>query len=162
MDPRSPGPSKRKRLTPPTILATMGCVFAAAGCSTMESPFAPDSGIEETPRLSLSEEPPSAEEPPAAAIEVPSSPGGESGESSVDAVDVQPKLAPRISRVSIPPLVVIDGVVQPDHFRLSDIRHLDIDHVEVVKGAAALQLYGPRAKGGAIDIRTNAGRKPPS
>ena len=157
MAPRSPGSPKRKRLTLPTMLATMGCVFAAAGCRTVESPFAPDFGIEETPRLSLSEEPPSAEEPPAAAIDVPPPPGGEPADSSVDAVDDQPKSAPRIRRVSIAPLVVIDGIMQPDDFRLADVQHLDIDHVEIVKGAAAIQLYGPRARGGAIDILTKDG-----
>ena len=150
--------SSFRRWNPPATAIGMACFLASVGCGA-ESPFAPDFRVEETPRLSLSEEPPSVEERPAAATDVPSSRGGESGESSVEAADDQPKLVPGISRVSIAPLVVIDGVVQPDHFRLSDIQHLDIDHVEVVKGAAALQLYGPRAKGGAIEIQTKRGRQ---
>lgn len=156
MAPRTPGPAKR-RPTLPTMLATMGCVFSGVGCSTVESPFAPDFAVEEIPRLSLPDEPPSAEAPPVAAIDVPPSPGGEAADASVDAVDDQPKPAPRIRRVSIAPLVVIDGIMQPDDFRLADVQHLDIDHVEIVKGAAAIQLYGPRARGGAIDILTKDG-----
>ena len=141
MDLRSSGPKKRMRLALPTILATTGGVFAAAGCSTVESPFAPDFGVEETPRLSVSEEAPLAEERHAPPVDVAPSPGGESQESSVDVMDDQPKPVPRVTRVSVAPLVVIDGVVQPAHFPLSEVRHLDIDHVEIVKGAAAIQLY---------------------
>ena len=39
----------------------------------------------------------------------------------------------------------------------SYVETLDIDHVEIVKGRAALALFGPRAANGAIDIQTRLG-----
>lgn len=128
----------------------MAGVLASVGCDRAESPFAPDFGVEEPPRLSVSAEPPSVEEPSAAAIDAPPPAGGET-------TDVQPKSTPGISRVSIRPLIIIDGVMQPNDFRLSDIQRVDIYHVEIVKGRAATYLYGPRAQNGAIDIQTRRG-----
>ena len=58
---------------------------------------------------------------------------------------------------SIPPLIVIDGVVQPHGTSLSDLGHLDVDHVEIVKGRGATGIYGPTAANGAIEIRTKRG-----
>lgn len=117
----------------------MASVLASIGCDRAESPFAPDFGVEEPPRLSVSAEPPSAAEP------------------SAETTDVQPKSTPQISRVSILPLIIIDGVMQPDDFRPSDIQRIDIYHVEIVKGRAAVILFGPRAANGAIDIQTRHG-----
>lgn len=122
-----------------TTAMMMATVLASVGCDGGESPFAPDFGVEEPPRPSVSAEPPSAAELPA------------------ETTDVQPESTPRISRVSIRPLIIIDGVMQPDDFRLSEVQRMDIDHVEIVKGRAAVILFGPRAANGAIDIQTRRG-----
>lgn len=66
-----------------TTAMMMGAVLASVGCDRVESPFAPDFGVEEPPRPSVSAEPPSAAEPPA------------------ETTDVQPESTPGISRVSI-------------------------------------------------------------
>jgi TonB-dependent SusC/RagA subfamily outer membrane receptor len=50
---------------------------------------------------------------------------------------------------------VIDGVITQGRF--SDIDPLDIDHVEVRKGAAAAAMYGSRGQGGVIEITTKRG-----
>ena len=61
------------------------------------------------------------------------------------------------------PLYIIDGVVLTDQGAsaggggLPDINPLDIESVEVVKGAAAASLYGARAGAGVITIRTKSG-----
>ena len=55
------------------------------------------------------------------------------------------------------PLIVIDGVIQSENASLSDIGSLDIDHVEIVKGAAGASLYGSRAQNGVIEITTKRG-----
>ncbi|WP_419163246.1 SusC/RagA family TonB-linked outer membrane protein [Candidatus Palauibacter sp.] len=55
------------------------------------------------------------------------------------------------------PLIVIDGVIQSEAATLSDVGALDIDHVEIVKGAAAASLYGSRAQNGVIQITTKRG-----
>ncbi|WP_419938880.1 TonB family protein [Candidatus Palauibacter sp.] len=54
------------------------------------------------------------------------------------------------------PLIVIDGVIS-DAAGLSHLGELDIDHVEVVKGRAAQEAYGERARHGVIEITTKAG-----
>ncbi|HET6765350.1 MAG TPA: SusC/RagA family TonB-linked outer membrane protein [Longimicrobiaceae bacterium] len=75
------------------------------------------------------------------------------------------------------PLIVIDGVLVDNNSealvglganaargsaaisnRLSDISPADIDHVEVLKGAAAAALYGSRANNGVIQVFTRRGR----
>ena len=58
---------------------------------------------------------------------------------------------------SMSPLIVIDGVIQSNSATLSDVNALDIDHVEIVKGAAAASLYGSRAQNGVIEITTKRG-----
>jgi TonB-linked SusC/RagA family outer membrane protein len=58
---------------------------------------------------------------------------------------------------SMSPLIVIDGVIQAEGASLSDVGALDIDHVEIVKGAAAASLYGSRAQNGVIEITTKRG-----
>jgi TonB-dependent starch-binding outer membrane protein SusC len=67
------------------------------------------------------------------------------------------------------PLYIIDGVIVDnssnqlidlggyDQNRLVDIDPNDIDHIEVVKGAAAAALYGSRANNGVIQIFTKHG-----
>ena len=55
------------------------------------------------------------------------------------------------------PLIVIDGVIQSEGASLSDVGALDVDHVEIVKGAAAASLYGSRAQNGVIQITTKRG-----
>ena len=55
------------------------------------------------------------------------------------------------------PLYVIDGVIISGS--LPDINPLDIESVEVVKGAAAASLYGSRAGNGVVQITTKSGRR---
>jgi TonB family protein len=55
------------------------------------------------------------------------------------------------------PLIVIDGVLQSTETTLSDLGTLEIDHVEIIKGAAARQLYGDRGRDGVIQIKTKGG-----
>ncbi|MYG48402.1 MAG: hypothetical protein F4164_03290 [Gemmatimonadales bacterium] len=151
------GQSRFERGNPAATAVLMACVLASVGCDGAESPFAPDFGVAEPSRLTVPADPPAVEDPPAAAIDIPSSSGDETADSSVTPAEDQPKSAPAISRVSIRPLVVVDGIMLPDDWLWSDIEDLDIYHVEIVKGAAAIMLYGPRARGSAIDIRTKRG-----
>jgi len=146
-----------ERGNPAAIAMMMASVLASVGCDGAESPFAPDFGAEEPPQLSVSAEPPSLEEPPAAATDIPSSPGDEAADSPATPLDDQAESSPRILTVSIRPLIMIDGVTQPDDFPLSDVRRMDIHHVDIVKGAVAMRLYGPRARGGAVEIWTTQG-----
>ena len=142
----------------------MASVLSSVGCDGVESPFAPEFGVEEAPRLSVSAEPPSTEEPPAAAIDVPPPSDSEAADPSASPVAEQPGVdepvmlreptSIDIQCSSAAPLIIIDGVMQPDDFRLLDIQRMDIDHVEIVKGPAAVILFGPRAENGAIDIQT--------
>ncbi len=57
------------------------------------------------------------------------------------------------------PLLVVDGVILTDAFGGSsaDLQSMDIESVEVVKGAAAASLYGARAASGVINIKTRRG-----
>jgi TonB-linked SusC/RagA family outer membrane protein len=57
------------------------------------------------------------------------------------------------------PLFVVDGVILASTFDRSttDLSSLDIESIEVVKGAAAASLYGSRAANGVIQIRTRRG-----
>lgn len=57
------------------------------------------------------------------------------------------------------PLIVVDGVIQSQAFGASssDLESMDIESIEVVKGAAAASLYGSRASSGVIQIRTRRG-----
>lgn len=54
------------------------------------------------------------------------------------------------------PLLIVDGVILGSG-RLADLDALDIESVEVVKGAAAASLYGSRAANGVIQIQTKRG-----
>ena len=53
------------------------------------------------------------------------------------------------------PLIVIDGVITGNAF--DDLASLDIESMEVIKGAAGASLYGSRAANGVIQIRTKRG-----
>ncbi len=53
------------------------------------------------------------------------------------------------------PLIVVDGVILGAGS--VDIESMDIESIEVVKGASAASLYGSRAANGVINIRTNRG-----
>jgi TonB-linked SusC/RagA family outer membrane protein len=53
------------------------------------------------------------------------------------------------------PLYIVDGVIMSG--TLVDLDALDIQSIEVVKGAAAASLYGSRAGAGVIQIRTKRG-----
>ena len=55
------------------------------------------------------------------------------------------------------PLVIVDGVIQSDGTTLEELRALDIDHVEIIKGSAAIELYGEQAQHGVIEITTKGG-----
>ena len=66
---------------------------------------------------------------------------------------------PTVERVpategTMDPLIVIDGVIQSLEVGMSNLEALDIVHVEVIKGDAAIRLYGERAKNGVVDITT--------
>ncbi|MFW5950953.1 MAG: SusC/RagA family TonB-linked outer membrane protein, partial [Gemmatimonadota bacterium] len=53
------------------------------------------------------------------------------------------------------PLYIVDGVILSSS--MVDIDALDIENIEVVKGAAAASLYGSRAASGVIQIQTRRG-----
>lgn len=54
------------------------------------------------------------------------------------------------------PLYIVDGVILSES--IVDIGAMDIESIEVVKGAAAASLYGARAANGVIQITTQRGR----
>jgi TonB-linked SusC/RagA family outer membrane protein len=58
------------------------------------------------------------------------------------------------------PLLVVDGVILAASS--ADISTLDIESIEVVKGAAAASLYGSRAAAGVVQIRTTRGSSLPT
>ena len=55
------------------------------------------------------------------------------------------------------PLIIVDGVIQAEGRSLEDLQALDIDHVEIIKGPKAVELYGERAQNGVIEITTKGG-----
>jgi TonB-linked SusC/RagA family outer membrane protein len=57
---------------------------------------------------------------------------------------------------STSPLIVVDGVIM-NVGSLTEIGGLDIESIEVVKGAAGASLYGTRAANGVIQIKTRRG-----
>ena len=71
-----------------------------------------------------------------------------------DGVDIQLRTPSSISK-SNSPLLVVDGVILSASS--ADLNSLDIESVEVVKGAAAASLYGSRAASGVIQIKTARG-----
>lgn len=75
-----------------------------------------------------------------------------------DAVSVRLRGATSITG-SNQPLYIVDGVVLGAN--QVDIDALDIENVEIVKGAAASSLYGSRAHNGVINITTRRGSNIP-
>ena len=59
------------------------------------------------------------------------------------------------------PMYVVDGVILSDETKPIDLDALDIESIEVVKGAAAASLYGSRAAAGVIAITTKRGKELP-
>jgi TonB-linked SusC/RagA family outer membrane protein len=70
------------------------------------------------------------------------------------APSIQLRTPTSIQRSSAP-LIVVDGVILGAN--AVDIETLDLESIEVLKGAAAASLYGSRAAGGVIQIRTQRG-----
>jgi TonB-linked SusC/RagA family outer membrane protein len=64
--------------------------------------------------------------------------------------------APNSLNAGTSPLYIVDGVIQSQG--MADLDALDIETVEVVKGAAASSLYGSRAANGVIQIQTKSGK----
>ena len=58
------------------------------------------------------------------------------------------------------PLFVVDGVFlnQAQSVTTQDIESMDVESIEVIKGAAAASLYGSRAAAGVISITTRRGK----
>lgn len=58
------------------------------------------------------------------------------------------------------PLILLDGVVISRELdgTTGDIESLEIENIEVIKGAAAASLYGSRAAAGVVSITTSRGR----
>ncbi|WP_419950412.1 TonB family protein [Candidatus Palauibacter sp.] len=56
------------------------------------------------------------------------------------------------------PLIVVDGVIQPEDTTLQDVgpMNLDIENVEILKGDQAVESYGERARRGVVVITTKA------
>lgn len=81
-------------------------------------------------------------------------PSGQAGSGT----NIQLRTPTSISK-SNAPLVVVDGVIQSQSFDAAsaDLQSMDIESVEVVKGAAAASLFGSRASAGVIQIRTRRG-----
>jgi TonB-linked SusC/RagA family outer membrane protein len=82
-----------------------------------------------------------------------------SGKPGAD-VDIQLR-SPTAFETSGRPLFVVDGVVVATENMdspLSDIDPNEIEHIEIIKGAAAASLYGSRAAGGVISVTTNRGQ----
>lgn len=135
--------TRSRRREPLAVLATTVCVLAAVGCDA-GSPLAPDFGVEE------------ARAAPATGAR-----------SSAHGVRVSEREMSRSATstncraTSARPLVVIDGVVQPEGYTLSesDVGHLDIDFVEILKGRTAMSLYGPRGEYSVVEIWTKRGTR---
>ena len=65
---------------------------------------------------------------------------------------VRPRTA--LDPTALDPMIVIDGVIQADDVAFSELGALDIEHVEVVKGDAAIERYGEAARNGVVHITT--------
>ena len=56
------------------------------------------------------------------------------------------------------PLIVIDGVLQPDGTSLNAVNPQDIQSMDILKDAAASAIYGSRASNGVVLITTKRGK----
>jgi TonB-dependent SusC/RagA subfamily outer membrane receptor len=76
-----------------------------------------------------------------------------------DGISIQLRTPTRINK-STSPLIVVDGVILSNVTSSSaDLNSLDIESIEVVKGAAGSSLYGSKAASGVIQIRTARGNR---
>ena len=68
--------------------------------------------------------------------------------------------SPTSIQQSSSPLFVVDGVILSSSIggTTIDLEALDIESIEVIKGAAASSLYGSRAGGGVVSITTSRGK----
>ena len=57
------------------------------------------------------------------------------------------------------PLIVIDGILQPDGTSLNSVNSQDIDSFQILKDAAASAIYGSRASNGVVLITTKRGKE---
>jgi len=74
-----------------------------------------------------------------------------------DGISIQLRTPSSINKNNAP-LFVVDGVILSDiNASTADLSSLDIESVEVVKGAAGASLYGSRAANGVVQIRTSRG-----
>jgi TonB-linked SusC/RagA family outer membrane protein len=74
-----------------------------------------------------------------------------------DGISIQLRSPTSINK-STSPLIVVDGVILSNVTSSSaDLNSLDIESIEVVKGAAGASLYGSKAASGVIQIRTARG-----
>ncbi|WP_396600876.1 SusC/RagA family TonB-linked outer membrane protein [Algibacter sp. R77976] len=62
------------------------------------------------------------------------------------------------ANASTSPLIVIDGVLQPDGTSLNAVSAQDIDSFQILKDAAASAIYGSRASNGVVLITTKRGK----
>ena len=71
-----------------------------------------------------------------------------------DGISIQLRTPTSINK-STSPLIVVDGVILSNVTSSSaDLSSLDIESIEVVKGAAGASIYGSRAQNGVISIKT--------
>ena len=56
------------------------------------------------------------------------------------------------------PLIVIDGILQPNGTSLNSVNAQDIENLQVYKDAAASAIYGSRASNGVVVITTKRGK----
>ena len=68
----------------------------------------------------------------------------------------RPDLDQRVGPRARSPLIIVDGAIM-NVGSLEELGGLDIESIEVVKGAAGASLYGTRAANGVITIRTKRG-----
>src|SRR5262245_41151555 len=73
-----------------------------------------------------------------------------------DGISIQLRTPTSISK-STSPLIVVDGVILSTGGSTADLSSLDIESIEVVKGAAGTSMYGSKAASGVIQIRTARG-----
>lgn len=104
-------------------------------------------------------------------IPIPSANALESFQGRVAGVSVVPQGQPgsgtsivlrtptSISESSFPLLVIDGAILGTTTGTTADLQSLDIERIEVVKGAAAASLYGSRAQAGVIQVVTRRGRE---
>lgn len=76
-----------------------------------------------------------------------------------------PGASPRIvirgvvtANASTAPLIVIDGILQPNGTSLNAVNAQDIENFQILKDAAASAIYGSRASNGVVIINTKRGK----